>query len=161
MGGISACRFRLLSGFLSGTAATGYLDAPDTPVNPRTLNANAIAAARVVAPSRAADLAVAIGSAIRAATNTAIRAALTAASTARAAALFATAVAPLGHRGDHLQAFQLQLLPLSTQIESHKMAQVFQGDLPLDLQLEGHGLTAIRAGSWRTFTTKSPVSGRV
>jgi len=61
-------------------------------------------------------------------------------------AALTAAVAPLGHGADHLKPLEVELLPLTAQVEGDEVAQVFEGDLALELELERHGPVAITAG---------------
>ena len=58
----------------------------------------------------------------------------------------AAAVAPLGHRADHLEALDGQLLALAPQVEGDEVAQVLQGNLTAQLELERHRTVAVGAG---------------
>jgi hypothetical protein len=62
------------------------------------------------------------------------------------AATTTAAVAALGQWANHLKFLQLQLLAAATQVKGNKMAQVLQGDYPLELQLEGLGPAAVGPG---------------
>jgi hypothetical protein len=62
-----------------------------------------------------------------------------------AAALASTGTA-LGNRTDHLKGLELKVLALAAQVEGDEMAQMLEGNLALELELEGHGPAAIGAG---------------
>jgi hypothetical protein len=58
-------------------------------------------------------------------------------------ARLAPPVAALIDGFQHLQLFKAQLLALATHVEGHEMAQVLEGDLTAQLQLEGGGTAAV------------------
>jgi len=62
------------------------------------------------------------------------------------AAALASAGAALGNRTDHLKRLKLKVLALAAQVEGDEMAQMLEGNLALELELEGHGPAAIGAG---------------
>jgi hypothetical protein len=62
------------------------------------------------------------------------------------AAALTSAGAALGNRTDHLKRLKLKVLALAAQVEGDEMAQMLEGNLALELELEGHGPAAIGAG---------------